>query len=133
MPRPEPSAAADAEESVSSRVFVYPAGRGAAPLRRCTLAGPKTTFEELPLHRVAGKTERRMEMVVGDLSPAGAKFQLSQRCGIERIGREPFAVDDRAGFLEPALRSLVLPNGDGPIQGDDWGRTDRHQRIVERH
>src|SRR5579872_5991181 len=85
------------------------------------------------LHGVAREAERVAEMFVCDLAPAGAKLELAQRRKVEGIGGEALAVGDRADLLEAALGTLMLSDSNGPVERDDRGRANRHQRVVEGH
>jgi hypothetical protein len=63
--------------------------------------------------------------------PPAAKFKLAKRRGVERICGEAIAVGNRADLFEPTLGTLVLRDRDGAVEGDNRGRTYRHQRVVE--
>ena len=70
-------------------------------------------------------------MLARDLVPPAAKFELAKRRMVERIGGEPIAVGDSANLFEPAFGAFVLRDGDGAVEGNDRGRTYRHQRVVK--
>src|SRR5262245_55516216 len=100
-------------------------------LRRiASFARAHTLLEESALHGVARECERCSEVLARGLVPPAAQRKLAERCGVKRIGGEVLAVGDGVDRCEPTLGALVLRDRDGAVEGDDRGRTDRHERIV---
>src|SRR5438094_3219837 len=90
-------------------------------------------LEESPLHGVARHRERCAEVLARGLAPAAAQLQLTERRVVEWISGETITVGDRTDLLEPAPGALALGDGDGAVERDHGGRTNGHQRVVERN
>src|SRR5262249_23635256 len=89
-------------------------------------------LEESPLHWVAGKRERALEVLARDGRLVAPEFKRAQCRMIERVGCEPFAASDRTNLFEPAFGAFVLCDGDRAIERDHRGRPDRNQPVVKR-
>src|SRR5262249_51058046 len=101
------------------------------PLLPSAAARAHAPLEEPSLHGVTRERERGSEVRARNFVPPAAQLELAERREVERIGGEAIAVGDRADRFEPALGTLVLRDGDGAVERDDRGRTNRHQRVVE--
>jgi hypothetical protein len=82
-------------------------------------------------HRVAGQSERGLEVFPRGLRPPAGKLKLTKRRRVEGIGGETVAVANGADFCKPALRAIPLGYGDGSVQLNDRGGIDRDQFVVE--
>ena len=80
----------------------------------------------MPLHRIACQRERFPEVLARHGMTPSAKLKLGERGVVERILGEAVRVGDRANLFEAALRTLALPDGDGPIESDNGRRTYCH-------
>ena len=66
------------------------------------------------------------------VSPA-AEFKLTECSVIEKVLRQPVCIRNRAQRLESLPRAISLSNGDGPVKGDNRGRANGDQSVLERH
>ena len=101
-------------------------------LRRiASFARADALVEESALHRVARQSERCSEVLARRLVPPTPKLKLAERGVVERIAREAIRVSDSMYLFEPAFRTFVLRDGDGPVQCYDWRRTNGQQLVIE--
>ena len=66
------------------------------------------------------------------VSPA-AELKLTERSVIEKVLRQPVCIRNRTQRLESLPRAISLSNGDGPVKGDNRGRANGDQSVIERH
>src|SRR5262245_14281328 len=88
-------------------------------------------LEELALGRVARERDRIAEMRGGNRVAPAAQLEFAEGRGVERIAIEGFAAANRFNFLDAALRSVALGDGDRTVERDHRRRTDRQQPVVE--
>lgn len=70
-------------------------------------------------------------MASRDRMPPAPQLELSQRRLVERVRAEPVAIGDACNLFEAALGTLVLSNGNGAVERNDWRGPDAHQRVIE--
>src|SRR5277367_2290085 len=90
-------------------------------------------FDESPLHRISREMLGGVKVFAGYLGPSASQLELSESRRIEGVVSKALNPGDGADLFETALGTLVLGNGDGAVEGNYRRRTNREQRVVERH
>lgn len=70
-------------------------------------------------------------MLARDLVPTATKLEFTKGGGVERIFGKAVSIGDPPDLFKSAFGSRMLCNGDGAVECNNRGRTNRHQRVVE--
>src|SRR5207248_6764513 len=100
-------------------------GRGSSTRRQRPLP-----FEEGPLGRVGAELDGAVVDGDGVLDLAGPGEQIGPRRVVRLVRVEGGAVKLFEGG-QPGLGAVALPEGDGPVEGDDGVRAHGEQLVVQ--
>lgn len=74
----------------------------------------------MSFHWVASRRQCRFEVMACDFRLAVAKRKFSKRSVIEGVMSKAIEVLNGMNLLQPAIRTVTLSDGNGPIKRDDW-------------
>src|SRR5437763_12583037 len=87
-------------------------------------------FEKSRLHGIARQRPRGLKMSRRDFDAARTKFELADCSLIKGTASQAILIGHLPNFFESPFRSLVLRDGDCPIQRYNRRWTDGHEVIV---